>query len=449
MVVVGCARDNPLFGASDDGGAEPTAGDGGTSGETSGGTRGATGSDTGDGSGGQSGVEDDGSADGGQVEFVDDEWRGEFGAGQQEGLVWSEDHLELSPEVDEGYHWSRIFDAGSEVEWLSIHWRPLAPYGKPLPDGGDSEEDYAHSNADMQDVRQLLHLDGRSVDAWKGEVPDTSGLGHHATFVGEGGFSLVQGVFGQALRDEAQLGHVDLDADAFEPGTSDFTWAFWYRADSCSVNDTVIAFDSPSDVPDTPSVWLLCCAGGHVGYGAYSGPQGGMQCAERPLADGEWHHLALVKEGHSSAQVRLHYDGAVVVQDEYQYDEPFLVIEDVELTLGGTSDEPWLSQGDFDEVAIFHRALSPDEIKAMFSRGVNLLRLRARACDDAMCSTEPPFLGPEGMDDRAFEDGIGPGPDTAHPLDLVGRYVQYEVAFTSRDPAAGTPELAIVGLRGQ
>jgi len=436
-MTLACAVENPLFGFSASGGGD---GDGTGASDDSGTAAPLDGAgQDGSGSGGASG---DGGTPG--LGFLDDEWPGEFGAGQHNAVEWSTDNLRLAGDVTDGHFLSRVFDAGATVQWSTIQWWPESPYRKPIPDDGVSESGYVSGNIDMTGIHQVFHFDG---DAVEDAFADTSGHDHDATLAGSPGLSLVEGLFGQALSDQVDGSSVDLRADLFAPGTEDFTWAFWYRSDVCT-DDLLISFDSNEDIADTPSVWIVCdvCQDGNSGlsFGAY-GPFGDFQCAPVGAGDGTWHHLALVKAGHANATVVGFFDGEPVVEQPVGFTVPLIDEADVEFFLGGNPEPPYTGRGDFDELAIWRRALAPSEVRALYERGTHRLRLRARACENPDCS-DGEFVGPNGAPSGFFRETPNV-PDAPQPRtlpDLVGRFAQYEVEFAG---GGQSPALHAVELR--
>ena len=80
------------------------------------------------------------------------------------------------------------------------------------------------------------------------------------------------------------------------------------------------------------------------------------------LATKQWHHVVLVRDG---ASVRVHLDGAVVpeISGEYVHTVP---TGEAGVFLGGRNDRMFGLEGKLDEVALYGRALSPDEIAAHY-----------------------------------------------------------------------------------
>lgn len=442
LALCGCAVDNPLFGLDGSGGSGDGTGGGSPTG-TDEGAVGDTGLDDGSGGGSGSATSEGGVED---VVFRDDEWPGEFADGVMETLEWDTDHVRLAAGASDGVFTSRVFDAGDSVEWDTLEWSPAAPYGKPLPDDGLSETAYMFGNADMTDIHQLLHFDSPELTT---VFEDSSGQGHDAHPDGSSELGMVDGRFGRAVHVQTFASTVDLHGELFDPVERDFTWSFWYRADGCR-GDALITYDSLSNADETPAIWMTCTTcmpeNQHgIAVGAY-GPAGSYNCEGLPVDDGRWHHLALVKKGHAAATVTAYFDGAPFIQAPVAFDVQLVSEPDVELLLGGHPRGEWPGRGEFDELAIWHRALQEPEIRGLYQRGAYQMRLRARACDDPECG-DVAFVGPGADTARWYSDG-GTEPAAPGPLPLIDvrdRYAQYQVEL---EADGGSPQLHAVELAG-
>lgn len=396
----------------------------------------------------------------GEISFTDDQWRDEFGAGSVEGLVWDGSAVRLDPDLAEGTLISRPFDAGQPVDWTSLAWWAMAPYGKPLPDGGAAERGYPEDGVDMQGNLLLLHLDLPQGPLPEGElVVDASGTGHDAVLDGDAATG-VSGRFGMGLEFTAGT-RLLVDPTNFEPVEDDFSWAVWVRlADDCSGAHAFVGFDS-AESNDSANIWLAClstdsipaCAGEPGGRAVFvasatqSGGGGGTVCSATTIDDGQWHHVVATKQGHSPSTLRVYVDGKLDDETMAAIDGPLVFPPDVELSIGAHPGGTFPMSGALDEVAIWERALVPEEIAAMYRRGVLRLELRVRACDEPTCADEAPFEGPGG--------GLQPFVDSApalvsgalHPLMLDGSVLQYRARLESLVPGL-SPGLAAVTVSG-
>ena len=401
--------------------------------------------------------------------FLDDDLA-DFAAGTFEGTRHADGRLVLAAEKTSGRFVSRVHDAGAEITFRSLRFVPGAAYAKHLPKKKGKETGYPTYAADMADNVLLVDFDG-AQGALAGDTPitDASGNANAATIAGSGE-ALTAGPWGTALRD-GTAGYVRIPitaAGGLNLGASDATWALWVRTTQPCPSDNApfgnrVYLGSDEETSDSTHMWLGCSTSLGPCGGATSGRLAGTLCSRRSpsedcvnycgartVNDGRWHHLALVKQGHAPGTLRTYVDGradgpAVATT----FTTPFAFGTEIELAIGAFSRGTFQSEGDFDEVAIWRRALSEREISGTYRRGALAASLRVRVCQKADCSDAPKFVGPGGGD-APFVDPDGelgaPG-----PLPLVlprGRYVQYEIALSSL-VVTESPEIFSVELRGE
>lgn len=406
-----------------------------------------------------------GTAGAGAMGFTDDELDGEFGAGTFDSTAWTGDRVALAPGATQGEFRSRVFDAASPATWQAISWSPLAPYSKPLPDNGEDEIFYDEGEVDMEDNVLLLHLDGEGPLPPGLPIPDTSGRANH--FISEGVFgaaaTFTAGRFGAAIEDglDTWLFTVVGPTSDFQFDEGDFTWALWVRTtQDCTGNKVHLGVEDGSP---GAHLWLGCappsyenCPAGAAGgraAGYLTSAQGtdldgdGF-CSAKVITDGAWHHVALTKQGHASAVVRLYVDGLEEDVRMMSFVGPFVFAEAPQLAVGAFSGGSYKAAGTFDEVAIWLRALDPDEITALYHRGALRLGLQVRPCPDATCATGGAFTGP-GLQAGTFflDPPYADEPGTAVPITGVpaSRFFQYLVRFETDVPGL-SPGLEAVTL---
>ena len=129
-------------------------------------------------------------------------------------------------------------------------------------------------------------------------------------------------------------------------------------------------------------------------------------------------------------------------------DGPLTFPNDVELSIGAHPGDTFQFEGGLDEVAIWDRALAPDEVAAMYRRGVLRMDLAVRVCDEPSCASEPPFEGPTGDGTPFIEDAAMLMPGVPHPLMLEGRVVQYRLHLETLAPGL-SPGLSAVTIDGE
>lgn len=399
------------------------------------------------------------------VEFTDQTWEGEFAEAEGLGpLDWLADSIQLPPSVDVGRLESRIFDAGSDAVWSELRWTPRAPYGTPLQlPVGDEDVSYPAGNTGLAALEFLAHLDAGPF-ANNDVVADATGQ-YEAAWLGSSTAN-IPGVFQRAL------GHTDdNDTDAFrielteavEPGMGPFTWTLWYRSESCA-GTIMLALDASPGAKETGLYFMSCggngeClnTGSRYALAFIRGPGDPLAqvCSDVPIDDGVWHHLALRRQVNNEGQVlEMFVDGRLAGG------RSFPVVTDVSVhldavvqenfTLAGGNEGIHSGAGEYDEFALWNRALSTEEVENLYNRGALSARFQVRACSSADCS-DAAFVGPG---DDLMSGYIDPGPQFAHAidlstLDLRGRYIQYRFQLRRRlgAPSPAIEAVTVAGTR--
>lgn len=394
-------------------------------------------------------------ASGPTLSFVDAAFEGEFGEGTFSGTEWDGDRLRLGASLDQGSFVSRVFDAGAEVSWATIAWTPGGPYGKPLPANRGSEQGYLADNVGMGDNVLLVGFDGPPGLLRLGaQLSDASGRGNHAFVQGDVAPSLGEGVIGRALVDDTEswVGVPVGASSDLQFGVSDFSWSMWVRTTHpCPTPNPPSGNRVYLGVEETASnrthMWFGCsstlstCADndgtGRAGgtFSSYDGPsEGGGYCGKTVINDGEWHHMLVVKAGHSDATLTLYVDGEPdqsAGPTSVSFVAPFDFEAQVDLGIGAFSRGTYQAAGAFDEVAIWRRALGPDEARAVYRRAARNLRFEVRVCASADCADAPPFVSTDAEGAPLEDPATSLSPGTPLTLGALprGRYFQYRADF--------------------
>jgi hypothetical protein len=160
---------------------------------------------------------------------------------------------------------------------------------------------------------------------------------------------------------------------------------------------------------------------------------GGGYCGTSKINDGEWHHVAVVKTGHATADIRVYVDGKLEGTRLYPLQSPFSMPSGRPLTMGTFPDPGYDLIGVLDEIAIWRRALSAAELRGLYLRGALDLTLQIRACVQPDCADAPPFVGPSGGADAFGDHAPSAGPPAPRGLALPEtRYAQYRITLTGR-----------------
>lgn len=236
------------------------------------------------------------------------------------------------------------------------------------------------------DVRQGLvsywPLNSLSADA---TTPDLAG-GHHFNAFTHTAADLVPGKFGQALSFNPDIGQYleFTNPDGVDTGlpvgnSAKWTVMFWVKAtypvageldrrvyaESSSINNDPLVNIGTDNDADTD--------GGDATVDLFvrnSGTQLNHVHGARPVYDGQWRHVALVDSGGS---LRLYVDGELDSATPIAY-TPGPVRRDVTsigaIVRGAGANLAAYFRGAVDEVAVWERDLSQDEIKGVMTSGI-------------------------------------------------------------------------------
>ena len=160
------------------------------------------------------------------------------------------------------------------------------------------------------------------------------------------------------------------DAIAFS-GSSDFTMEMWVRPSGMVTEGSATLARQRGSWGETLQSWLFLTPGNHLRWGFDKYGVGWYWPAEtvQQLPGDHWSHVAWVKQG---TDVTLYIDGQLVQSDSIAGAPAETATAcDGDLTFGGdVADESGNPlAGDLDEVMVYDRALTADDIAAVYNRG--------------------------------------------------------------------------------
>lgn len=192
------------------------------------------------------------------------------------------------------------------------------------------------------------------MDEGEGDViKDESGSGHDGTIKGA---TWVDGKFGKGLAFDGQDDYVDCGETLAGREIKAFTVAAWVKIESWS-NGAAIVYLGGEDYASWAAAVNTGTSGGRsidFQYGRILGHQ------EVFYSDEGWHHIAAVYDG---SYARLYKDGQEVYNEEYTSPVDFSGSRTV---LGTHPVHERSFKGVIDEVRIYDRALSGEEITGLY-----------------------------------------------------------------------------------
>jgi len=275
-----------------------------------------------------------------------------------------------------------------------------------------------------------------------GHADDLSERQNHGEIVGATPTTDRFGRTDRALHFDGQDDYVALAAPAIDDRTRWFTMSIWFR--SAVTSKAAIFFEAEAN---GPGIWVRM------------NPKEGVIVSHArdaftvksafPYNDNKWHHLVLKA---SDAGVSLWVDATMVAESDWSQD--FNLKKTPRATVIGRAGEADGEQafhhfkGDLDELAVFHRPLDGNEIKALFKEGPNQAPV---AQADVTPSGNDVTVNGAGSSDRDgeiveyswdFGDGTDPktGREASHTYGEPG---VYEVTLIVTDDEGETSQTTV------
>lgn len=279
---------------------------------------------------------------------------------------------------------SRIFDAGLNSTWKNISWTQELCYGCELPNNGIVEQGDFIRPLNMSGNILLLHMNELSGNATDYSPYNTTSR----VSLFEGNEYGVAGRFGTAFDFENGVGSNGEFINFSTPSQinslgSQITLETWIKPESFPNDPTIIdkgtsllSFYISSGASNVLTFILDTSSGAATSY-----------VANTDMNVSEWYHLAATYNG---SQVRLYLNG--ILDNTPTARTGTISTNSLDLIIGsgwsGTNPNAFPFDGLIDEVAIYNRSLSAQEIQDRYLRGALRLNLSARSCDDSSCAGE-------------------------------------------------------------
>lgn len=195
-----------------------------------------------------------------------------------------------------------------------------------------------------------------TFDEGKGSVAhDVSGRSNHGTVMG--GAKRTEGRIGGALELDGTDDYVSIPNESSFDIAGDITVSAWIRVESFTEEWQAIVTKGDRAwrlhrANDTESVGFACSD--------LSRSQVGDLYGKKVVADGQWHHVAGVLKGTKSS---IYVDGEL---DASMASSPAISVNDYSVLIGANAQVAGrLFRGLIDDVRIYDRALSADELRAL------------------------------------------------------------------------------------
>ncbi|MFA4873292.1 MAG: LamG-like jellyroll fold domain-containing protein [Patescibacteria group bacterium] len=255
-----------------------------------------------------------------------------------------------------------------------------------------------------------LPLPSDAAHWWRaeGNAQDSLGLNHGAL---EGGTLYEAGKVGQGFSFDGIDDLVQIPTQGFPAGASDRTLEVWVKIDALVVQEAYFA-----------GYGLFGATGASYNIGASFGrlyfSSWGPDLFGPQVELGQWHHVAVTNVG---SFVTLYLDGVSVNSASLPIDVPPEGTQFFIGKVGGEYGDIRRLQGQVDEVSLYTRALTAEEIAAIYQAG------SLGKCAPGSPANHPPILS-FSQETGYVTDGINPDKGTANLTPLA-----FKVIYTDHD----------------
>ncbi len=309
-----------------------------------------------------------------------------FDAGTHNGTFYNSTfsavQLNLSGAFLNGTYTSQIFDAGRNATWKNISWTSEVCHRCELPNNSVFETGDFLRPANMSGNVLLAHFNEISGAT---TFADSSGNANTGTCVGTNCPAAgVGGKFNASVDFETSTANDDYinfsNPTELNSYGNKISMEAWIKLESIPTDPTIIdkglsQFSFYIDSPTNKSRALVVAGSSQTASGNVL------------FVVGNWYHVAAVYNG---SDIRLYTNG--ILDGTPVSLTGNVVTSNNALLVGsgwsGTNPLAFPFDGIIDEVAIYNRSLSAQEIKEHYLRGILELNLSAQSCDDSLCSGE-------------------------------------------------------------
>lgn len=351
-----------------------------------------------------------------------------FGGGVFNGMQWDDVNKvvtlnDLDKANGSGEFISRVMDASVFSSWKNPTWKTVFPSGKELYNNGGHESGYDNGNIDMAGNLLLYHFERNSTDSLSIFKQDNSGKGNNGNCPDANCPIFSSAKLGIS---SAKFDGVD---DYISAGSSDslnissnLTMEAWLNPSYTNGNRTIIARDGSyylSLVNLKPAVYLV----------GISKPI--WVATDTALLQNKWSHVVATYNGTS---IKIYVNG-VEVKSLSNLTGSINSTLGKELWVGGRPDlgSAYRFRGSLDEVAVYNRVLSAQEVQDHYRRGATDVKLQIRTCNTSDCSGRA-FFGPlEDTNSYFYDWDITDGTMIGAMSSYSGRYFQYRIVMKTDD----------------
>ncbi|HSL85367.1 MAG TPA: LamG domain-containing protein, partial [Bacteroidales bacterium] len=204
-------------------------------------------------------------------------------------------------------------------------------------------------------------------------IHDASGNGNHGTTVSPTDGSLdctVEGKRNLGCDFDGSEDYVTIpSSDAYSFGTGDFSFSAWIKSTQDCASDWKIYVGRYGP---NPSLLLRCEDNGSIGNASFSVRDSDSVsqsvAGTSNITDGNWHHLVGIKEGHSSATLKIYVDGKLENTSAQTYTGNFNYGSQA-VNIGRHPNNSRYADAVIDDVRLYNFALTDLQIQGILNDG--------------------------------------------------------------------------------
>lgn len=337
------------------------------------------------------------------------------------------------------YNTSLIFEFVSptiktDASFTKITAQTSSPYGKPLVATGNEQTVYSSLGIDTTGLVSLWYLD-------EANVVDTTVINDAVVLSNNSGAyndsvstdKATVGKFNGAISfDGVDDGITIPDSTSLSITSDTISYSAWINMDN-NAQSAASRVLSKSNA-GTSDVFAMRISSDHTVSCRLTNDSSSSVTiySSRIVTLNKWYHLTCVYDG---TQIKVYINGRLEGSGAQSGN---LLDNSDAVTIGthGTSPGNRRFSGKIDEVSLWSRALSENEVQALYARGVTNLRYQVKFCNQADCA-DASFVGPNGTDSTYFSELTNS--DASFPLfDLSSlgsekTYFQYKVLLSTED----------------
>ena len=301
-----------------------------------------------------------------------------------------------------GFFASQIFDAEMPVNWTNITVSTEAAYGMEIGrstgdnigDGNNALLPYVNTSglvllyhfnneSAFGENDSLVYDFSRNVNSEDNETNNGTCAGTTCPI-----YNSSDKKFGTyAMNFDGTDDFVNItDSNVFDFGNNAFAISLWAKFDAIKLSEIV---SKPGPTPAYEGWQFALRDDSTLSFSVNAGGAGTLTQTSDTLTANNWYHIVMSRA--SSGQYRIYINGAEASYSATSSTSPIsnpviVAIGRSDWQNGWANDPPRAVNGSMDEVAIWNRSLSADEILNLYKRGAVQLNLSVRSCHDSDCT---------------------------------------------------------------